>query len=167
MSATPNPVRAGNHLIDTVTVANSGPATATAVDITDVLPSNTRFAYVEAAAPWSCTTPSTGSVGTVSCGALALAPGVTTTVRIAVTVVAGNKSNVVNTVQVASQSTDPEPAEQHGDLEHEGPGRKGVVRLNPRIKPSCYEANEPAKICQASADFATRLSTRYAFSPNA
>ena len=30
-----------------------------------------------------------------------------------------------------------------------------------------YDASEPPKICQASADFATRLSTRYAFSPNA
>ncbi len=30
-----------------------------------------------------------------------------------------------------------------------------------------YDASEPAKICQASADFATRLRIKYAFSPNA
>jgi hypothetical protein len=30
-----------------------------------------------------------------------------------------------------------------------------------------YDASEPAKICQASADFATRLRIKYDFSPNA
>ena len=33
--------------------------------------------------------------------------------------------------------------------------------------PGPHPASEPPKICQANADFAPRLSTRYAFSPKA
>ena len=50
----------------------------------------------------------------------------------------------------------------HGIVEITECGRRPAVDRDRagRIRPPGYDASEPAKICQASADFATRLSTR-------
>jgi len=70
-SASPNPVLAGNNITYTQTVTNNGPATATGVTFTDVLPTGTTFTttFVSLVTPanWTCVTPPVGMNGTVSC----------------------------------------------------------------------------------------------------
>lgn len=69
--ASPNPVLAGNNITYTQSVTNNGPATATGVTFTDVLPTGTNFTttFVSLVVPagWSCTTPTVGTNGTISC----------------------------------------------------------------------------------------------------
>ena len=62
----PDPVLAGASLTYTIT------ATAAGVDledatVTDPLPAGTAFVSLSAPAGWSCSTPATGTAGTVSC----------------------------------------------------------------------------------------------------
>jgi len=71
-SASPNPVLAGNNITYTQTVTNIGPASATGVTFTDVLPTGitpmeTTFVSLVAPAGWNCVTPAVGAAGTVTC----------------------------------------------------------------------------------------------------
>jgi uncharacterized repeat protein (TIGR01451 family) len=70
-SASPNPVLAGNNVTYAQTVTNNGPATATGVTFTDMLPTGTTFTttFVSLLTPsnWTCVTPAVGMNGTVSC----------------------------------------------------------------------------------------------------
>lgn len=65
-AASPNPVKSGANLTYTITVKNSGPDTALAVSMTDVVPTGTTFVSVVTTAG-SCTAPSVGGTGTVDC----------------------------------------------------------------------------------------------------
>jgi uncharacterized repeat protein (TIGR01451 family) len=51
----------------TITVSNSGPDTADSVALNDALPGSMGFVSLSSPAGWSCTTPSVGSSGAVSC----------------------------------------------------------------------------------------------------
>lgn len=67
LAAAPNPVTAGTNLTWTMTVTNNGPSAGMNATASLPLPSSTTFVSVSAPAGWSCTTPSVGANGTVSC----------------------------------------------------------------------------------------------------
>lgn len=108
---TPDPVPAGQDLTYTIVVTNNGPATAVGVTLTDVVPASTTFRSVSTPAGWSCTTPSVGGTGTVSCALASLPSGqpsaVTLRVRVAVGATVG--STITNTASVSSTVADPVP----------------------------------------------------------
>ena len=99
----PDPVGKGGALTYTIVVTNQGPASATSVQLTDVLSTSVRFASV---------TSTVGSCsqldGTVTCALGDLASGSSVTVTITVT--ARRTGTATNTAQVSSLSPDPHPA---------------------------------------------------------
>jgi uncharacterized repeat protein (TIGR01451 family) len=107
----PDPVLAGALLTYGITVGNGGPSNASNVTVTDVLPAGTTFASLTAPGGWSCTTPSVGAGGTVSCANASLAPG-SASITLAVTVSGGlaGGSTLSNTATVASDTADPNGA---------------------------------------------------------
>ncbi len=66
-TAAPDPVFAGDNLTYMVTVTNSGPGTIANVSLTDFLPAGTTFQSLSEPAGWTCSTPSVGASGTVTC----------------------------------------------------------------------------------------------------
>lgn len=72
---TPDPVTAGASITWTVTVSNAGPDAATTVALVDALPSGTTFVSLAAPAGWSCSTPTVGLNGTVSCSTASMPVG--------------------------------------------------------------------------------------------
>lgn len=67
LAASPNPVNAGANLTWMMTVTNNGPSTGMSATADLPLPPSTTFVSISAPAGWSCTTPSAGANGTVSC----------------------------------------------------------------------------------------------------
>ena len=66
MTAPAGPIPAGGTVTYTITVSNTGPD-ADSVTLTDTLPMDTTFVSLTSPSGWSCTTPSVGSAGTVTC----------------------------------------------------------------------------------------------------
>ncbi len=100
-AAAPAPVLARDALSLTLTVTNNGPANATGVSLTDVLPGTGLASVVIASSQGSCGTPSGGSV-TCSLGALAAGGSARVTIN-AVTKAAGT---LTNQVTVSGDQTD-------------------------------------------------------------
>ncbi|HEX7831641.1 MAG TPA: endonuclease/exonuclease/phosphatase family protein [Thermoanaerobaculia bacterium] len=72
----PDPVNAGAIILYTITVTNAGPSTASTVSWSDTTPANTVFTSLSSTPPgWSCTTPSAGSAGTITCSAATFGVG--------------------------------------------------------------------------------------------
>ena len=65
----PDPVSTGGTASYTITVTNSGPNAATSPAMATSTPPNTTFVSVSAPAGWSCSSPSVGGTGAVSCSA--------------------------------------------------------------------------------------------------
>ena len=106
-TASPTTVAPGNNVTYTLTAANAGPSVASAVKITDVLP--TGMSYVSAAAPAGTTC--TESSGTITCQANSLAVGASIPITIVAKVAASTPSGqLVNTGRVSSTTTDPNAA---------------------------------------------------------
>jgi uncharacterized repeat protein (TIGR01451 family) len=107
---------AGSSFTYTITVANSGPDTASAVTITDVLPAPLQFVSRTISGPSSgnvfCTTPAADTNGTITCNAYSLAPGTAVTltlgVRVAPNAAFGAVSNVAT---ITSPNVDPDTAD--------------------------------------------------------
>ena len=97
----PDPVRKGGTLTYTIVVTNQGSVSAAGVQLTDVLPSNVRFASVTSTVG-SCSQAS----GTVTCALGDIAGGGSETITI--TVNARRTGTAVNTVQVSSATPDPD-----------------------------------------------------------
>ena len=74
-SASPVPVQAGNNITYTQVVTNNGPSNATTASMTETTPPNTTFQSITFPAAWSCTTPSVGGTGTITCNNSSFAPG--------------------------------------------------------------------------------------------
>jgi len=103
----PQPVAAGANFDYVINVSNEGPDDALNMTLTLPLPSGVLFQSAAAAAGWSCTNPSVGSNGTVSCTAPTLAPGTasfTITASTAPTAPAGTYST---TATITSTTPDP------------------------------------------------------------
>jgi len=114
---------AGNAFSYTITVTNSGPETATAVSMTDVLPSQLEFVSrvitTTMGTDFFCTTPEVYRNGTITCGAFTMAPGATATLLLHVRVAAeATTGTVTNTATVTSPTADPDDA----DLSATAPG---------------------------------------------
>ncbi len=106
VTATSAPARpvAGQPLTYALRVANAGPAAATAVTLTDLLPAGA--AYVSAAPSAGACTPSSG---TVSCALGSLAAGASVTATLVVTPAA--PGTFEDTATVAAVEPDPNPAD--------------------------------------------------------
>ncbi|OYN96869.1 hypothetical protein CGZ96_11275 [Enemella evansiae] len=105
-TASPTTVAPGNNVTYTLTARNAGPSVATAVNITDVLPSGMSF--VSATAPGATCTESNG---TVTCRADSLAVGGTITITIVAKVGASTPvGQLTNTGRISATTTDPNAA---------------------------------------------------------
>ena len=67
LAASPDPVNAGSNLTWTMTVTNNGPSTASSASVSLPLLAPTTFVSLAAPAGWTCSTPSAGANGTVTC----------------------------------------------------------------------------------------------------
>jgi uncharacterized repeat protein (TIGR01451 family) len=106
----PDPVRKGGTITYTIVVTNQGPASAAAMQLTDVLSTGVRFVSV---------TPTAGTCseadGTVTCTLGDIASGGSVTVTINVS--ARQTGTAINTVQVSSSSPDPDGANNTATVE--------------------------------------------------
>ncbi|MBV8518929.1 MAG: DUF11 domain-containing protein [Acidobacteria bacterium] len=102
----PDPVTPGNDLTYTITVANAGPSVASTVALTDALPSGTTFVSLSSPAGWSCTMPSVGSNGTVTCNATSFTAG-NAAFTLVVNVDPAQTGTISNTASVTSATADP------------------------------------------------------------
>jgi uncharacterized repeat protein (TIGR01451 family) len=107
----PASVGIGQNFSYTIIVGNSGPDSATSASMTDTLPGNLTFVSLSSPGGWSCSTPSVGSGGTVSCSIATLAPnpGQTFVLTVNVPGGTGDGTEYDNTATVASSTPDPTP----------------------------------------------------------
>ncbi len=109
---TPDPVIAGASITWTVTVSNAGPDAATTVALVDALPSGTTFVSLAAPAGWSCSTPTVGLNGTVSCSTASMPVGSAAFTIVAAVSGATPPGTVLsNTATVTSVTPDPDSAD--------------------------------------------------------
>ncbi|MHB8736720.1 MAG: DUF4214 domain-containing protein, partial [Terriglobales bacterium] len=111
-SALPNPVAAGNDIIYTFSVSNSGPNAASNLTVANAVPNNTTFQSTGAPAGWTVMAPAVGGTGNVTFTNPTLANGAnatfTMTVQVSPTTAAG--STISDTASVTASTNDPTPA---------------------------------------------------------
>lgn len=104
----PDPVAIGNDITYTIVVTNNGPASASTVQFSDPLPSQTTFRSIVVPGGWACGAPSAGTNGTVTCSTATLTPGSSATfpivVRVNTSVTDG--TTISNTATASSATTD-------------------------------------------------------------
>jgi uncharacterized repeat protein (TIGR01451 family) len=109
LGANPTTVNAGSNVAFTAVVTNNGPATATAPVFTLTTPANTTFASTTPASGWTCSNPSVGSTGTVTCtdgSNLANAGTATIVVNLTISSSASDASTITATASVSSTTGD-------------------------------------------------------------
>ena len=94
-------VESGTNVTYTITVANNGPNSASAVTLTDSLAAGTTFVSHSPAGGWTCVDPPAGSMGSVTCSIASLVSGATATF----TVVANVSCSVANGTLIANSAT--------------------------------------------------------------
>jgi len=106
----PESVTAGDTIVYSVFVINSGPSSANNVTVTDTLPAGTTFVALNASTTlFNCTTPSVGFGGTVTCIAEAFEDESETSFTISVKTSPGAPSSQIsNTATVTSGTSDPD-----------------------------------------------------------
>src|SRR2546430_1437605 len=108
-----DPVAAGANLTYTLTISNAGPSSAQTVSLSDTLPANTTFvSLAQNSGPiFTCSTPSGGGTGTVTCSTATLTAGTSAAFSLVVNVNANTPDGTVlsNTVTVTSSTADPVP----------------------------------------------------------
>ena len=111
LSGTPDPVVAGQPLTYTIGVSDAGPSAATAVQVTDTLPTGTTFVSATGLAGWTLATPAVGGGGVVTASVASLAAGASATVTLVVQVPASAPAaTLTNTVTASSATADPSAA---------------------------------------------------------
>lgn len=110
--ATPDPVIAGTQLTYSVNIINGGPSDALAVAVSEATPANTTFATLGAPPGWSCTTPTPGTAGMITCTNPALAAGGTASFSLVVNVLPSvpEGSTIAASATVGSASPDATPS---------------------------------------------------------
>ena len=101
---------AGGSATYSITVANNGPDTATNVSVADPLPAGTVFTSMSSTGvPATCSTPPSGTNGTVFCSWPILGNGQSSTLTLNVGIAAtvANGTTITNTATVSSDSADP------------------------------------------------------------
>src|SRR6266571_2237922 len=108
-TASSDPVVAGTALTYTIVVTNEGSGTATTVKMTDAIPSTEGFQSVTAPTGWSCTPPSPGGSGSLTCTKTQMLKDekATFTVQVLVSAATPGGSTIVNTATVSAATTDP------------------------------------------------------------
>ena len=110
LSDSPDPVAAGNQLTYTGQVSNLGPGNAQTAQMSLPLPTGTTFFSLSTPGGWSCTTPSVGATGTVTCDRASFQTGGTASFTLVVTTASGSEgSTLTTTATVSSGTTDPNP----------------------------------------------------------
>src|SRR5260221_795632 len=113
-TASTDPVAPGATLTYTLSVSNEGPADGMSTSFNDPLPPGTTFQALSVPGGWTCTTPTVGTNGTVSCSIADFAPQ-TTIISIDVVIGALPDGTVLtNTATVSSATADPNPADNSG-----------------------------------------------------
>ena len=106
----PSTATAGSQVPFDVTIANSGSAAATTVQLTDPLPSGMTFASAtqNTGPAFSCSTPPAGTNGTITCSIATLGAGVGATFTFLVNIPIGTAPGTVfsNTATVSSTPAD-------------------------------------------------------------
>jgi uncharacterized repeat protein (TIGR01451 family) len=100
----------GTNVTYNITLTNNGPNPATTVSLTDALPANTTFVSTaqNSGPAFSCTNPTVGTNGTVTCTNASLASGATATFTITAAVSASAPLGTLNnTANATTTSTDP------------------------------------------------------------
>ena len=111
-TANPVPVQAGNNITYNQVVANAGPSVATGVSFTESTPPNTTFVQLTPIPTgWSCTLPTAGTAGTITCTNPSLAVG-SASFPVVVQVTAGtvHGTAINDTATVSSTTSDPNAA---------------------------------------------------------
>lgn len=105
----PESVTAGDTIDYSIFVFNGGPGTAEGVTVTDTLPAGTTFLSLNASTTlFTCTTPSVGSGGTVTCTVSAFEGESETSFTISVRTSPSAPSGIIsNTATISSATADP------------------------------------------------------------
>ena len=113
----PDPVLVSSALQYTLSVANAGPAAATAITVSDPLPTGTTFlSTTGTGAGWTCVTPAIGGTGTVSCTRASLAPS-TTAPNIVINVTSPAVSGTISNTATVSSPHDDTPSNNSDTVE--------------------------------------------------
>lgn len=112
LTATPDPVIAGDQLTYTFNVVNNGPAAALDAKWSDALPAGTTFVSVSGDPSWSCTAPAIGATGLVQCSKATFTAGTTAPFTLKVTVGASvpGGTTLANTVSASTSTGDTVPS---------------------------------------------------------
>ena len=108
-AASPVPVIAGNSISYTQVVTNAGPSTAIAASFTESTPPNTTFVQLTPVPTgWSCTLPTAGAAGTITCTDPSFSAG-TASFPVVVKVSAGTAPGTAinDTATISSSTSDP------------------------------------------------------------
>jgi uncharacterized repeat protein (TIGR01451 family) len=111
-SASPLVVLPANTITYTQTVTNNGPMDAVNAVFSESTPANMTFSSITIPTGWTCTTPTAGTAGAISCnttsGIFPLNPtGVTFTVVLTVAVGTSSGTQIVDVASITSGTTDP------------------------------------------------------------
>jgi uncharacterized repeat protein (TIGR01451 family) len=156
ITGSPDPVTAGENLTYAVRVGNNGPNAASAVTLTDAIPTGTTFVSLSAPAGWSCTLPSVGAGGTVTCAKTSSLPAgaaadFTLVVRADPATV--ETTSIGNTASVSSSTSDPAPGNETSakvTLVHAAARPEPIKTSDPLVPASLQPAPPPvvrALIC--------------------
>jgi len=108
IGGSPNPVTAGTNLFWSVMLTNNGPSTASAASVSIPLPAPTTFVSSAAPAGWGCSTPVTGTNGTITCSLTAtMSPATQATF----TIVSNVPSSVAGGTTLSATATVSAPAD--------------------------------------------------------
>src|SRR5207247_2043850 len=110
-SDSPDPVTAGEDITYTIDLNNAGPGDAQSVTLSDLIPAGTTFVYFaqDSGPAFSCTVPTTGGTGTVTCTTPTVDAGDSASFTLVVNVNASTLDGTVitNIVVVRSDTLDP------------------------------------------------------------
>jgi uncharacterized repeat protein (TIGR01451 family) len=106
----PESVAMGADIAYTLTITNTGPNDAAAVDLTDTLPAGVTFVSIEqnSGPTATITTPAIGASGTVTAELATLANAASATFTLTVNVAAPFTGDIDNTATVSSDTDDPD-----------------------------------------------------------
>ena len=95
-----------------ISVTNNGPSDAQNVTLTDATPANTTFVSFsqDTGSLFTCTTPSSGDTGVVSCTIPTLPLGASASFTLVVRVSPVDVNSITNTASIASATVDPNPS---------------------------------------------------------